>query len=59
MATPHVSGEAAMIKSYFPTLSPAGVRNKIISNADDIGTKGRDVYSNYGRINVARALGLK
>ncbi len=59
MAAPHVSGEAAMIKSYNPTLSVAGVRSKILGTADDIGTKGRDVYSNYGRINVARALGLK
>jgi subtilisin family serine protease len=59
MATPHVSGEAAMIKSYNPTLSVAGIRSKILGTADDIGVKGRDVYSNYGRINVARALGLK
>ncbi len=59
MATPHVAGEAAMIKSYNPTLSVAGIRSKILGNADDVGVKGRDVYSNYGRINVARALGLK
>lgn len=59
MATPHVAAEAAMIKSYNPTLSPAGIRTRILSTADDIGAKGRDVYSNYGRINVARALGLK
>jgi lantibiotic leader peptide-processing serine protease len=59
MAAPHVSGEAALIKSYNPGLSVAGIRSKILGNADDIGTKGRDVYSNYGRINVARALGLK
>lgn len=59
MAAPHVSGEAAMIRSYNPTLSVAGIRSKILGTADDIGTKGRDVYSNNGRINVARALGLK
>jgi subtilisin family serine protease len=59
MATPHVSGEAAMIKSYSPTLSVGGIRSKILGTADDIGAKGRDVYSNYGRINVASALGLK
>ena len=59
MATPHVSGEAAMIKSYYPTLSVAGIRTKILGTADDVGTKGRDIYTNYGRINVARALGLK
>jgi len=59
MATPHVSAEAAMIHSYFPTLSVAGIKSKILGTADDIGPKGRDVYSNYGRINVAKALGLK
>jgi subtilisin family serine protease len=59
MATPHVSGEAAMIKSYNPTLSVGGIRSKILGTADDVGVKGRDVYTNYGRINVARALGLK
>jgi subtilisin family serine protease len=59
MATPHVTAEAAMIHSYFPTLSVAGIKSKILGTADDIGAKGRDVYSNYGRINVAKALGLK
>ena len=59
MSTPHVSGEAAMIHSYFPTLSVAGIKSKILGTADDVGVKGRDVYSNYGRINVARALGIK
>lgn len=59
MATPHVVGEAAQIKSANPTLSVSGIRSKILGTADDIGVKGRDIYSNYGRINVARALGLK
>ena len=59
MATPHVSGEAAMIKSYYPTLSVAGIKTKILSTADDVGPKGRDIYTNYGRINIAKALGLK
>jgi subtilisin family serine protease len=59
MATPHVVGEAAQIKSANPLLSVAGIRTKILGTADDIGVKGRDIYSNYGRINVARALGLK
>ena len=59
MASPHVAGQAAMIKSYNPTLSVNGLRAKILGTTDDIGVKGRDIYSNYGRINVARALGLK
>ncbi|MBA3342493.1 MAG: S8 family serine peptidase [Gemmatimonadaceae bacterium] len=59
MASPHVAGVAAMIKSYNPLLSVNGLRTKIQSTADDIGVKGRDIYSNYGRINLATALGLK
>jgi subtilisin family serine protease len=59
MATPHVAAEAALIHSYYPTLSVSGIKNKILSTTDDIGVKGRDIYSNYGRINVAKALGLK
>lgn len=59
MASPHVAAEAALIKSYNPLLSVSGIKNKIQSTADDVGVKGRDIYSNYGRINVASALGLK
>jgi len=59
MASPHVAAEAALIKSYNPFLSVSGLRTKILQATDDIGVKGRDIYSNYGRINVAKALGLK
>jgi len=56
MATPHVSGEAAQIKSANPMLSVNGLRDRILRSADDIGAKGRDVYSNWGRINLWQAL---
>ena len=59
MASPHVAAEAALIKSYSPSLSVNGIKSRILGTTDDIGVKGRDIYSNYGRINVARALGLK
>ena len=59
MASPHVAAMAALIKSYSPFLSVGGLKSKILGATDDIGVKGRDVYSNYGRINVAKALGLK
>ena len=59
MASPHVAAEAALIKSYNPWLSVSGIKAKILQATDDIGVKGRDIYSNYGRINVAKALGLK
>lgn len=58
MATPHVAGLAALIKSYDPLISVNGLRSRILHSADDIGVKGRDVYSNWGRINVAKALGI-
>jgi subtilisin family serine protease len=59
MASPHVAAMAALIKSYSPFLSVGGLKSKILGATDDVGVKGRDVYSNYGRINVAKALGLK
>ena len=58
MASPHVAGLAALIKSYDPLISVNGIRSKLLHSADDIGAKGKDVYSNWGRINVARALGI-
>jgi len=58
MASPHVAGLAALVKSYNPLISVTGLRSKILHSADDIGVKGRDVYSNWGRINVAKALGI-
>lgn len=55
MATPHVSGVAALVKSLHPTLSVQGLRQRILTSADDIGTPGKDVYSNWGRLNAWRA----
>lgn len=58
MATPHVAGEAALIKSANPLLSVSGLRSRILHSADDVQAPGRDVYTNWGRINAAKALGL-
>jgi subtilisin family serine protease len=58
MASPHVAALAALIKSYNPTFSWSNIRSRILGSTDDIGVPGRDVYSNYGRINVRKALGL-
>lgn len=58
MATPHTSGLAALVKSVNPLLSVNGLRSRIFNTADDVGEKGRDVYSNHGRINARRAVGL-
>jgi subtilisin family serine protease len=59
MASPHVAGQAALIKSQNPSLSVKGLRSRILNTADDVQAPGRDVYTNNGRINVARALGLQ
>jgi thermitase len=56
MATPHVSGLAALILSRNPTLTPDQVRAIIQGTADDLGPSGWDINFGYGRINARRAL---
>ncbi len=56
MATAHVSGLAALLWSFAPSLTVDQVENAIESTADDLGTPGRDDYFGYGRINAGRAL---
>jgi subtilisin family serine protease len=58
MAAPHVSGEAALIKSADPLISVNGLRSKILHSADDVQDPGRDIFTNWGRINAVKALGL-
>ena len=56
MATPFVTGLAALLFSKNPSWSNTEVENKIFSSADDLGPAGRDDYYGYGRINVYKAL---
>lgn len=56
MATPHVSGLAALLLSYNPTLKPADLRQIIQNSAHDLGDAGWDPYFGYGRIDAAAAL---
>jgi thermitase len=56
MASPHVSGLAALLWSFAPALSVDQVESAIESTADDLGTPGKDDYYGYGRINAGRAL---
>ena len=58
MATPHVSGLAALVVDQIGHGKPALVRARILQSADDLGLPGADPYYGSGRINVARALGL-
>ena len=57
MASPHVSGLAALILSKHDGFSNEMVRGIIRSSADDVDVPGWDIYSGYGRINAFNALG--
>ncbi len=57
MATPHVSGVAAVLFTQTPSATAASVRSKLTSTADDIGAPGRDTSFGYGRVNLCRAAG--
>ncbi len=56
MATPHVTGAAALIKSVCNSCSPDTIKQKLESSADDIGPSGRDNQSGYGILNIDRTL---
>lgn len=56
MATPYVSGLAALIWSLNTSLSPEGVRETLQSTADDLGPAGWDELYGHGRINARRAI---
>jgi subtilisin family serine protease len=56
MATPHVAGLAALIRSVHPEFSPAEVETAMKATAKDLGAAGRDDVFGYGRIRAPRAL---
>lgn len=56
MATPHVAGLAALVRSYAPGLSNDQIQNLIQNNTDDLGATGWDQFYGYGRINAYRTL---
>ncbi len=58
MAAPHVSGLAALLLSYRPTLSAADVRAIIEQTAVDKGVTGFDIYYGWGRMDAGAALTL-
>ncbi len=57
MATPHITGVAALVWAANPTYSASQVRNVLQTTAKDLGTAGRDNYYGYGLVNAAAALG--
>jgi subtilisin family serine protease len=54
-AAPHVAGAAALVKSHMPTLSVAGLRDRLLRTVDPLPSlQGKMVTG--GRLSVARAL---
>lgn len=55
MATPHVSGAAALAFSRFPRLTPTEVKSLLMNSADKV-TSLQSVSASGGRLNVAKAI---
>ena len=55
MATPHVSGVAAVVWSYFPSCNGQQIRASLGKSALDLGAKGRDERYGYGLVQARAA----
>jgi subtilisin family serine protease len=56
MATPHVSGVAALVWSYYPQCTAAQIRNTLDLSAQDLGDPGRDPKYGFGLVQAKAAL---
>jgi len=56
MASPHVAGVAALLKSLHPDWTNVQIRQTIETSADDLGSPGWDPVYGYGRLNAYQAL---
>ena len=56
MATPHVSGVAAVIAGRHPDWTAAQIRAKLDTSVDDLGAPGRDSSFGFGRVNLLKAV---
>jgi hypothetical protein len=56
MATAHVSGVAALLRSRPPELTRLEVRQALIQSAEDLDPPGWDRDAGYGRVNARRAV---
>jgi serine protease len=55
MATPHVSGIAALLWSHFPNATNTQIRNAMNSTAEDLGPAGRDNSYGWGLVQAKAA----
>ncbi len=55
-STPVTSGVLALMASANPSLSNAQLVSLLLSNCDDLGTAGPDIYYGNGRVNALRAV---
>ena len=58
MATPHVSGVAALVWSARPSLTAAQVRSLLERSAQDLGPTGHDIAFGHGLVQAQKALEL-
>jgi len=56
MATPHISGVAALMKAYKPSATPTELYNAMINTAENPNTSGRDDRYGHGIINALSAI---
>ncbi len=55
MATPHVSGVAALVWGYFESCTAGQIRNALVAAASDLGGPGRDSSYGHGLIQAITA----
>lgn len=56
MATPHVTGVAGLVWSYYPSCTAAQIRSVLTKTATDIDVAGRDNRTGYGLVNSDAAV---
>ena len=54
MATPHVSGVAAVFFGRSPGANAATIRSQLTAAVDDLGAAGRDPNFGFGRVNLSK-----
>jgi len=55
MATPHVTGVAGLVWSYYPSCTASQIRNALTKTATDIDVAGRDNRTGFGLVNADAA----